>query len=148
MTDKVLFNKHNPTPEELQMRINRAVEIYNYTRSTMSDDEVAKLRAYLSCDIYKYVAEVYKPSLDDLARCELELEKADGGQYLMLFDEYRGKGLSASAAETAARKALKIDPIYVEAYKNHSDAKTIAEITSQIMRMVTQVLHSMSYKSN
>ena len=148
MTDRELFNLNNPNPDQLQLRINRAIELYNTTRSTMIDDDVAKLRSYLSCDIYRYVSDVYKAALQDLSKCELELDKADGSRFLALFEEARSKGISISAAETIARKAMKSDPVYLEAFKNFSEAKIITEVTGQIMRMVTQVLHSMSYKSN
>lgn len=148
MTDRELFNLANPNPDQIQLRVNKAIEMYNHGRSLLIDDDIAKLRSQLSCDLYKYVADVYKPALQDLYRCELELEKADGSRFLKLFEEARNKGISISAAETVARKSMKCDPIYLDALKNFHDAKIITEVMNQINKMATQVLHAMAYKSN
>lgn len=148
MTDRELFNLHNPDPDQIQLRVSKAIELYNHGRSALIDDDIARLRGQLSCDLYKYVADVFKPALQDLYRCELELEKADGSRFLALFEEARSKGISISAAETVARKSMKCDPIYLEALKNFQDAKVITEVMNQINKMATQVLHAMAYKAN
>ena len=147
MKDKELFNKVNPTPEELQERIDRTIIIYNHQRSTLSDDEVARLRAYLSCDMYSFVAKIYKPALDDEAICEIELEKVESACYLEYFEKLRLDKMSASAAETVARKLTKTDERYLKAFHDMKQSKNISILTNNIMKAGTNVLHSMSYKS-
>lgn len=147
MTDKELFNIINPTAEQLQERIDRAVILYNHQRSALSDDEVAKLRAYLSCDMYSFVAKIYKPALDDDALCEIEFDKVESMCYMEYFEKLRADKMSASAAETVARKLTKIDERYLKAFHNMKQAKNICVLTNHIMKAGTNVLHSMSYKS-
>jgi hypothetical protein len=147
MKDKELFSKVNPTSEELQERIDRTVTIYNHQRSTLSDDEVARLRAYLSCDMYSFVAKVYKPALDDEAICEIELERIESLCYMEYFEKLRADKMSASAAETVARKMTKMDERYLSAFHNMKQSKNISILTNHIMKAGTNVLHSMSYKS-
>ena len=148
MGDRELFLKSNPTPDELMERINRAIELYNYSRAKFSDDEVAKLRAFLSCDLYSFVSGLYKPALDDVTGTEITFGKIDGEVYLEQFNKFRSEGLSASSAEVAARKASKTNERYIEAFKNFKDSEAILNHYDKIMKMATQVLHSMSYKSN
>lgn len=148
MQDKELFNLIIPNPEQLQERISRAIEIYNYDRSKLSDDEVAKLRAYLSCDLYRYGADIHKANLDEEARALINFEKIESECYLRYFDQWKAGGISASAAETLARKSTKIDEGYIQAYTELKNSEVATNISDKILRAVYQVLNSMSYKSN
>lgn len=144
---KNLFDLYDLTPEELVARITETIKLYNEKRATLTEEHVSRLRTLLSSDLYNFTIDVYKPALDDVMYTSIELDRVEGRLYVEHYDAFRKKE-GASASETLARKAVKMDEIYIDAVKKAKTAENISNLYDKMMRMGTQVLHSMSYRGN
>lgn len=133
----------DPTDQQLHERINLCIQIYNARRDQLTDEDIAKTRAFLSSDLYAMVAVCYQPALDDLINTDIEMQKAESRTYMEEFEEAQKK-YSVSQAADLARKVQKENEDYIQAYKNFHTAKNIVNIYDKTMKMGSQVLNSMA----
>lgn len=136
----------DPTADQLYERVNLCIQIYNARREQITDEEIAKTRAFLSSDLYAMVSVCYLPALDDLIHTDIEMQKGDSRSYMEEFLKAR-ETYSISQAADLARKTQKENEIYVQTYKNFHNAKKIVNIYDKTMKMGSQVLNSMARRA-
>jgi hypothetical protein len=143
---KVLSAVIDPTAEELFERVNLCIQIYNAKRDELTDDDIAKTRAFLSSDLYAMVSVCYQPALDDLIHTDIEMQKAESRTYREEFEKAK-KTYSVSQAADFARKSQKENEEYIQSYRNFHNAKNIVNIYDKTMKMGSQVLNSMARRA-
>jgi len=136
----------DPTADQLFERVNLCIQIYNAKRDELTDDDIAKTRAFLSSDLYAMVAVCYQPALDDLIATDIEMQKAESRTYKEELEEAK-KVYSVSQAMDMARKSQKENEEYIQSYKNFHNAKNIVNIYDKTMKMGSQVLNSMARRA-
>lgn len=136
----------DPTADELFERVNLCIQIYNIRRDELTDEDIAKTRAFLSSDLYLMVSVCYQPALDDLIHTDIELQKSESTTYKEELEEAR-KVYSVSQAMDIARKTQRENDSYLNAYKNFHVAKNIVNIYDKTMKMGSQVLNSMARRA-
>jgi hypothetical protein len=137
----------DPTADELYERVNLCIQIYNARRDEITDEEIARTRAFLSSDLYTMVSVCYQPALDDLIHTDIEMQKAESRTYMIEFEKAKEKKFSPSQAMDIARKSQKENDEYIQSYKNFHNAKNIVNIYDKTMKMGSQVLNSMARRA-
>lgn len=127
-------------------KIANSVHSYNDGRNNMTSDQIAELRAKLSCDMFDF-SEIFRDADLDAGRTTIDVEKVEGEIFLELFNKYKDEGKSQSAAEVLARKLVKADSRYVGKAEENRKALAFVRYCDKISKMGTQVLNAMSYKS-
>lgn len=136
----------DPSDEELVERITLCIQIYNARRDELTDEDIARTRAFLASDLYMMVSVCYQPALDNLIAADLELQRRESDTFNEEFEECL-KTFSKSQSIDLARKNQKSNEDYLEAYNNFHACKNIVNIYDKTMKMGSQVLNSMARRA-
>lgn len=145
-TTEELIDKDVKSPEELLEKIERIIVTYNEKRTTISDASLENLRAYLSVGTYLLVSYGLQPAYSDVTLTEIQFERAEGQVFMEYFEKYK-KEFSSSVAMDMARKSVKQDSRYLEAYERYSTAKQYSFLLNKLLEQANQVLNSMSKRT-